>query len=70
MYGRRVVITGIGAVSCVGNDVNTMWDSLVNGRCGIDRVTGFDPEGLKTQIGGEVKNLDVSRLGSEKDLRK
>ena len=70
MYGRRVVITGIGAVSCVGNDVNTMWDSLVNGRCGIDRVTGFDPDGLKTQIGGEVKNLDVSRLGSEKDLRK
>ena len=70
MYGRRVVITGIGAVSSVGNDVNTMWDSLVNGKCGIDRITRFDPDGLKTQIGGEVKNLDLSRFGSEKELRK
>jgi len=52
MYGRRVVITGAGAVSCVGNDVNSMWDSLVNGRSGIDRITSFDTTDFKTQIGG------------------
>ena len=67
---RRVVITGYGAVSCVGNDVNTMWDALINGRCGIGRVTQFDPTDFKTQVGGEVKNLDWQSVVSEKDYRR
>ncbi len=70
MNRRRVVITGYGAVSCVGNDVNTMWDALVNGRCGIGRVTQFDPTDFKTQVGGEVKNLDWQSVVSEKDYRR
>ena len=70
MNRRRVVITGYGAVSCVGNDVNTMWDALVNGRCGIGRVTQFDPIDFKTQVGGEVKNLDWASVVSEKDYRR
>ena len=70
MNRRRVVITGYGAVSCVGNDVNTMWDSLINGRCGIGRVTQFDPTDFKTQVGGEVKNLDWQSVVSEKDYRR
>ena len=69
MNRRRVVITGYGAVSCVGNDVNTMWDSVINGRCGIGRVTLFDPTDFKTQVGGEVKNLNWSGIVSEKDYR-
>ena len=52
MEQKRVVITGIGAVSCVGNNVPAMWDSLVNGRCGIDKVTIFDATTCKTQIAG------------------
>ena len=70
MNKRRVVITGYGAVSCVGNNVQTMWDSLVNGRCGIGRVTQFDPGDFKTQVGGEVKNLDWTSVISEKDYRR
>ncbi len=70
MSERRVVITGYGAVSCVGNDVPTMWDSVVNGKCGITRVTLFDPTGYKCQLGGEIKNLDVSAFIPEKERRR
>ena len=70
MSERRVVITGYGAVSCVGNDVPTMWDSVVNGKCGITRVTLFDPTGYKCQLGGEIKNLDVSAFIAEKERRR
>ncbi len=70
MDGRRVVITGIGAVSCVGNSVDAMWDSLVNGRCGLDKVTLFDATGYRTQIAGEVKGLDVGKYMSEKEARR
>ena len=67
MDKRRVVITGVGAVSCIGLDVNSMWDSLVNGRCGLDKVTLFDATGYRTQIAGEVKGLDVGKYMSEKE---
>ncbi|HOK04079.1 MAG TPA: beta-ketoacyl synthase N-terminal-like domain-containing protein, partial [Victivallales bacterium] len=67
---RRVVITGIGAVTCVGNNVLTSWDSLVNGRSGITKVTRFDASRFKTQIAGEVKNFDFSPYMSEKEARR
>lgn len=67
MSERRVVITGYGAVSCVGNDVPTMWDSVVNGKSGISRVTIFDPTGYKCQLGGEIKNLNVSAFITDKE---
>ncbi len=70
MAEKRVVITGIGAVSCVGNDVATMWDSLVNGKCGIDKVTIFDATTCKTQIAGEVKGFDPLTCMESKDARR
>ena len=70
MEQKRVVITGIGAVSCVGNNVPAMWDSLVNGRCGIDKVTIFDATTCKTQIAGEVKNFEATDFMDVKDARR
>jgi len=54
----RVVITGMGAVSPLGNDLPTSWAAAVAGSSGITRITRFDPEGFRSQIAGEVKNLD------------
>ena len=56
---ERVVVTGVGAVSCIGNDANTFWDSLLAGRSGIDRVQAFDATGYSTQIAGEVKGFSL-----------
>lgn len=67
---KRVVITGVGAVTCVGNNVSDTWDSLLNGRSGIRKVTRFDASRYKTQIGGEVKNFDFSPYMPEKDARR
>jgi len=58
MTDRRVVITGMGVISPVGNDVETFWKNLVAGTSGIGRVTQFDTTGYACQIGGEVKNFD------------
>ncbi len=67
---RRVVITGIGAVTPIGNDVSAMWESVKNGVCGIDKVTHFDASGYKTQIAGEIKNLNVEDFIERKEARK
>lgn len=66
---RRVVITGLGIVSPVGNDLTTAWDNIVNGRSGISRITRFDPSAIATRIAGEVKNFDVSAYISAKEAR-
>ncbi|MDH4246745.1 MAG: beta-ketoacyl-ACP synthase II [Deltaproteobacteria bacterium] len=54
---ERVVVTGVGVVSCVGNDTATFWNALCSGRSGLARVTSFDPSGLTSQIAGEVKGI-------------
>jgi len=54
----RVVVTGMGVVSPLGNDLPTSWSAAVAGVSGIGRITRFDPEGYRSQIAGEVKNLD------------
>ncbi len=56
----RIVVTGLGAVTPVGNDVDTFWNSLVSGKNGIGPVTSFNTEGLATTIAGEVKGLDFT----------
>lgn len=66
---RRVVITGLGIVSPVGNDINTAWDNIVNGRSGIGRITHFDPSALTAQIAGEVKDFDVTQYISAKESK-
>jgi 3-oxoacyl-[acyl-carrier-protein] synthase II len=68
---RRVVITGLGVVSPLGNDVNSLWKNLTEARCGIDRITHFDPAAFSTQIAAEVRNFDpVPSFPSPKDARR
>lgn len=66
---RRVVITGLGIVSPVGNDLATAWDNIVNGRSGISRITRFDPSGITTHIAGEVKGFDITEHIPAKEAR-
>ena len=58
---RRVVITGLGAVSPVGNTATTTWAALAAGHSGIGRITRFDATGCSAQIAGEVKDFDATR---------
>ena len=67
---RRVVVTGLGAITPIGNDMETFWRSIKNGVCGIDKVTLFDASDLKTQIAGEVKNFEPTDYFEKKDARK
>ena len=70
MSRRRVVVTGLGLVSPVGNSVPDAWDNLVAGRSGIGRITKFDPAAFKAQIAGEVTNFDVTAYLSPKEARR
>lgn len=58
---RRVVITGMGAISPIGNDVPAMWESIHNGRCGIDNITLFDASGFDVKVAAEVKNFNPGK---------
>ncbi len=58
MYDRRVVITGLGVVTPVGNDVATFWENLKNGVSGIGMIDAFDTTGFDCKIGGQVRNFD------------
>ncbi len=70
MTQRRVVVTGMGAVTALGNDVASTWDGLVAGRSGIRRITAFDPSRLTSQIAGEVRDFDASGVLDRKELRR
>ncbi len=67
---RRVVITGLGAVSPNGIGLKTFWKNTCNGISGIDRITSFDPSALSCQIAGEVTEFDPSVYFSKLDLKK
>ena len=68
---RRVVITGLGTVAPLGNDIETLWTNLVAGKCGIQRITHFDPAGFDTQIAAEVKDFDPAEaFPSPKEARR
>ena len=56
---RRVVVTGLGAITPVGNNVDEFWDGLISGKCGIDEITLFDTTNFKVKLAGEVKNFNV-----------
>ena len=62
---RRVAVTGLGVISPVGNDVQTYWDSLVTGKCGIDTIKAFPVDDLPSKVAGEVKDFDPSAYGIE-----
>ena len=54
----RVVVTGMGVISPVGNDIETFWGNLKNGVCGIDKISRFDASGLKVSLDAEVKAFE------------
>ena len=70
MNERRVVITGTGIVSCVGNNVADFWSAVVNGRCGLGPITRFDAAEYRTQIAGEIKDFDVTKYMTLKDAKR
>ncbi len=70
MSKRRIVITGMGIVSPVGNDLNTAWDNIRNGRSGIGPITSFDASAYATRIAGEVRDFDFTRWVNAKEARK
>lgn len=67
---RRVVITGMGAVTPIGNDVESFWQGIKNGECGIDTIKSFDASAYKTQIAGEIKDLNIEDYIEKKEARK
>lgn len=67
---ERVVVTGMGIVSPLGNDVHTFWDNLVAGKSGIRKIDTFDTEPFKTKIAGLVRNFDAAEWIGKKDARR
>ena len=67
---RRVVVTGMGAVTPLGNDVPTTWERLLAGQSGIARIARIDPSNLDVQIAGEVKDFDAETLLGRRAARR
>lgn len=67
---RRVVVTGVGAVSSLGTGVEKNWSALTEGKSGIDLITRFDASELPAQIAGEVKDFDPTQFMPKKDVKK
>ena len=70
MYGNRVVVTGLGCISPIGNTVDEYWNNLLKGVSGAGRITAFDPEGLPVQIAAEVKGFDPGDYMDRKAARR
>lgn len=70
MSKRRVVVTGLGIVSPVGNTVETAWKAIIEGRSGIGPITHFDASSFGTRIAGEVRDFDPARWIAPKDIKK
>ena len=69
MSKRRVVVTGLGIVSPVGNSIDAAWTNIVAGKSGIAKVSRFDASGMSTSIAGEVKDFDSSVYMASKEAR-
>ncbi|MBV8369428.1 MAG: beta-ketoacyl-ACP synthase II [Candidatus Eremiobacteraeota bacterium] len=70
MEKRRVVVTGLGAITPLGNDYQSFWEGLVTGRSGVGPTTAFDPAKLPTRISAEVKDFDPDALFGRRDARR
>ena len=70
MSQRRIVVTGLGLLSPVGNTVAAGWDSICNGRSGIGPVTEFDVSGMNTRIAGEIRDFEVTDFIPGKEVRR
>ena len=68
---RRVVITGVGVISPVGNNISEFWDNLVAGHCGIEKIKGFEDWELPIHVAGQVKDFKPEECGLERnDIRR
>ncbi len=67
---RRVVVTGMGAITPVGNDVETMWANMLAGVNGVEKITAFDTSNLKVHLAGTVKNFEPEKYIEKRELRK
>lgn len=63
---RRVVITGVGVISPVGNNITDFWNNLVAGKCGIDTIKGYDVDSLPVKVAGQIKDFDPEANGLDK----
>ncbi len=70
MNGRRVVVSGMGAITPIGNNVSEFWNGIKNGVCGIDKITLFDTTNHKVKLAAEVKNFDAEGLLGKKEARR
>jgi 3-oxoacyl-[acyl-carrier-protein] synthase II len=69
-FTRRVVVTGLGVISPVGNDKDAAWSALVNGRSGLDVITKFEPDRYTPKWAGEVKDFDATAWMDPKAVRR
>src|SRR5207237_2538276 len=67
---RRVAVTGLGAVTPLGNDARSTWRAAVAGESGVDFIRSFDASGFPVRIAAEVKDFDPSAVASPKEVRK
>ncbi|MGA7291646.1 MAG: beta-ketoacyl synthase N-terminal-like domain-containing protein, partial [Terriglobales bacterium] len=67
---RRVVITGIGLICSVGHTTDAVWQSLLAGKSGVDRITAFDASAFACQIAAEVRNFDPFQFIEKKEVKK
>ncbi len=67
---RRVVVTGLGAVTPIGNDVKETWEAIQAGKCGIDKITHYDTEGRKVSLAAEIKGFNAEEHFEKSQLRK
>src|SRR6478672_13070852 len=67
---KRVAVTGLGAVTPLGNDAPSTWEAAVAGRSGIDWIRSFDADGLPVRVAAEVKDFDPTGVASPKEVRK
>lgn len=70
MIGKRVVVTGLSLLTPLGNDLETSWSGLIQGRSGIERISRFDCDNFQTQIAGEVRGLDRDRFLNRKQKQR
>ena len=67
---RRVVITGMGAITCLSSSVDTLWDNLINGESGIDFLKSVETENYSCKIGGEIKNFSPEDYVGKKESKR
>ncbi|MGH8397281.1 MAG: beta-ketoacyl synthase N-terminal-like domain-containing protein, partial [Gammaproteobacteria bacterium] len=70
MSKRRVVVTGLGIISPVGNGVEDAWSAILTGKSGVGPITHFDAANYSTRIAAEVKNFDPAQYIEPKDIKK